>query len=185
MWANWLSDIHIQIGEMGTEPGECTSGEEGKASAVVRKTRTWWAATLQRPSLGVAVLDKEEYQLTVSRKGTKHENQSPQVWLSDCGSSGAHRCTPLHYCLLGFLDCLIHLGLPSTMKSTWEAQVVKLVVNSPPAHAGDMSNSVSIPASGRSPGGGHGNPPQYSCLEKPMDREASQASIGSQRVRHK
>ena len=153
-----------------------------KASAVVRKPRTWGAATLQRPSLGVVVLDKEEYQLTVSRKGTKHKNQSPQVWLSDCGSSGAHRCTPLHHCLLGFLDCLIHLGLPSTMKSTWEAQVVKLVLKSPPARAGDMSDSVSIPASGRSPGGGHGNPPQYSCLEIPMDREASQASIGSQRV---
>ena len=30
----------------------------------------------------------------------------------------------------------------------------------------------SIPGSGRSPGGGHGNPLQYSCLEKPMDRGA-------------
>ena len=58
---------------MGTEPGERSSGEEGQASAVVRKTRTWWAATLQRPSLGVVVLDKEEDQLTMSRKGTKHE----------------------------------------------------------------------------------------------------------------
>ena len=34
----------------------------------------------------------------------------------------------------------------------------------------------SIPASGRSPGGGHGNPLQYSCLENPMDRERSLAS---------
>ena len=30
----------------------------------------------------------------------------------------------------------------------------------------------SIPGWGRSPGGGHGNPLQYPCLEKPMDREA-------------
>jgi len=29
-----------------------------------------------------------------------------------------------------------------------------------------------IPGSGRSPGGGHGNPLQYSCLENPMDRGA-------------
>ena len=36
-------------------------------------------------------------------------------------------------------------------------------------NAGDM---VSIPGSGRSPGGGHGNPLQYSCLENLMDREA-------------
>ena len=35
----------------------------------------------------------------------------------------------------------------------------------------------SIPGSGRSPGGGHGNPPQYSCLEDSMDREAWQATV--------
>ena len=34
----------------------------------------------------------------------------------------------------------------------------------------------SIPGWGRSPGGGHGNPLQYSCLENPMDREAQQAA---------
>ena len=35
----------------------------------------------------------------------------------------------------------------------------------------------SIPGSGRSPGGGHGNPLQYSCLENPMDRGAWWATI--------
>ena len=39
---------------------------------------------------------------------------------------------------------------------------------------GDMS---SIPGSGRSPGGGNGNPFQYSCLENPLDREAWQATV--------
>ena len=34
-----------------------------------------------------------------------------------------------------------------------------------------------IPASGRSPGGGHGNPVQYSCLENPMDRGAWRATV--------
>ena len=34
-----------------------------------------------------------------------------------------------------------------------------------------------IPESGRSPGGGHGNPPQYSCLENPMDRGAWWATV--------
>ena len=34
-----------------------------------------------------------------------------------------------------------------------------------------------IPGLGRSPGGGHGNPFQYSCLENPMDREAWQARV--------
>ena len=43
----------------------------------------------------------------------------------------------------------------------------------------------SVPGSGRSPGGGHGNPLQYSCLENPVDRGAWQdQSIGSQRVGH-
>ena len=41
-----------------------------------------------------------------------------------------------------------------------------------PANAGDMRDTDLIPGSGRSPGGGHGNPLQYSCLENAMDREA-------------
>ena len=37
----------------------------------------------------------------------------------------------------------------------------------------------SIPGSGRSPEGGHGNPLQYSCLENPMDRGAWQGTVYS------
>ena len=39
----------------------------------------------------------------------------------------------------------------------------------PPANAGDIRNLVSVPGSGRSPGGGHGNPLQYFRLENPMN----------------
>ena len=55
------------------------------------------------------------------------------------------------------------------------------MVRNPPANAGD---SGSIPGLGRSPGGGNGNPLQYSCLEDPMDRGAWQAiqSMGSQEL---
>ena len=54
------------------------------------------------------------------------------------------------------------------------------MVKNPLANARDAG---SIPGSGRSPGGGHGNPLQYSCLENSMDRGAWQASVhGSQRV---
>ena len=49
---------------------------------------------------------------------------------------------------------------------------VALVVKNPPANAGDTRDKGSILGSGRSPGGGHGNPLQYSCLENPMDRRA-------------
>ena len=48
------------------------------------------------------------------------------------------------------------------------------VVKYPPANAGDLG---SIPESGRSPGGGNGNPFQYSWLENPMDTGAWQATV--------
>ena len=41
---------------------------------------------------------------------------------------------------------------------------VALMVKNPPANAGDARDMGSIPGSGRSPGGGHGNSIQYSCL---------------------
>ena len=56
---------------------------------------------------------------------------------------------------------------------------VKIVVKSPPANAGDIRDRGSIPGSGRSRGGGHGNPLQYSCLENPMDRGAWRATVHS------
>jgi len=46
------------------------------------------------------------------------------------------------------------------------------VVKNQPANAGDVRDAGSIPGSGRSPKGGHGNTVQYSCLENPMDRGA-------------
>ena len=45
------------------------------------------------------------------------------------------------------------------------------------ASAGDTIDMGSIPGSGRSPGGGNGNPPQYSGLENPMDRGAWPAVV--------
>ena len=45
------------------------------------------------------------------------------------------------------------------------------------ANAEDIRDAGLIPGSGRSPGGGHGNPFQYSCLENPMDREARWATV--------
>ena len=60
--------------------------------------------------------------------------------------------------------------------STWASQGV-IVVKNPPANAGDMRDVGLIPGLGRSPGGGHGNPVQYSCLEHPMDRGAWWATV--------
>ena len=52
-----------------------------------------------------------------------------------------------------------------------------LVVKNLPANGGDMRDAGSTPGSGRSPGGEHGNPLQYSCLENPTDRGAWQAAV--------
>ena len=51
------------------------------------------------------------------------------------------------------------------------------MVKNPPAKAGDSTDVGSIPGSRRSPGGGHGNPLQYPCLDNPMDRGAWQAKV--------
>ena len=53
----------------------------------------------------------------------------------------------------------------------WASQVA-LEVKNPPDNTGDTRDVGSIPGLGRPPGGGHGNPLQYSCLENPMDRGA-------------
>ena len=51
------------------------------------------------------------------------------------------------------------------------------MVKNPPANAGNIREVASIPGLGRSPGGGHGNVLQYSCLENAMDRGACRATV--------
>ena len=67
---------------------------------------------------------------------------------------------------LGVLASYIH----------WASQVV-LAVKNLPASPGDVRDAGSILGSGRSPGGGHGNPLQDSCLENPVDRGAWRATV--------
>ena len=85
-------------------------------------------------------------------------------------------CIPPYWCIYSFLQCFLNIyhilrGFPGGS-----------VVKNPPVHAGDVG---SIPGSGRSLGGGNGNPLQYSCLENPMDRGDWWDTVhGSQRVGH-
>ena len=60
------------------------------------------------------------------------------------------------------------------------------MVKNLPDNAEDIRDTGSIPGSGRTPGGGHGNPLQYAFLENPMNRRslAGLQSMGSQRVGH-
>ena len=59
----------------------------------------------------------------------------------------------------------------SDLSRVWASQDA-LVVKNLPTNAGDIRDIDSIPGSGRSPGGGHGNTLQYFCLENPMARGA-------------
>ena len=69
--------------------------------------------------------------------------------------------------------------------NTYTHSQVMLVVKNPPANAGDIRDTGSIPGSGRSPGGGHSNLLQYFAWGIPWTKEPGRLqSIGSQRVRH-
>ena len=52
-----------------------------------------------------------------------------------------------------------------------------MLVKNPPVNAGDVRDAGLIPESGKSPGEGHDNLLQYSCLENPMVRGARQATV--------
>ena len=74
-------------------------------------------------------------------------------------------------CVCFFFSLTWHSGMRRSQGISGASQVVK----NPPASVGNIRDVGSIPGSGRSPGGGNGNPHQYSCLENPMDREVSWA----------
>ena len=68
------------------------------------------------------------------------------------------------------------IGNIPTLNFNWNSQEMLLVKNLP-ANAGDRRDVGLIPGLGIFPGGEHGNPLQYSCMENPMDRGAWQAAV--------
>ena len=85
-----------------------------------------------------------------------------------------HGCISCGHCLLWGIFFSFLIG--TLLCHKWASQVV-LVVKNPLANAGDIRDASFTPGLGRSPGEGHGNPLQYSCLENPMDRGAWQATV--------
>ena len=82
---------------------------------------------------------------------------------------------PFNFILQRFLCIIIFFKKGTFLVVQWlRASQVVLEVKNPPVSARD---SCSILGSGRSPGGGHGNPLPYSCLENPMDRGAWRATV--------
>ena len=88
-------------------------------------------------------------------------------------------CTHFH---LNILQALYFTSLPPKSLIV-DLSTVKLCFlggsssKEPPANAEDIREPGSIPGLGRFPGGGHGNPPQYSCLENPTGRGAWRATV--------
>ena len=86
----------------------------------------------------------------------------------------------------------MNINIISTFRDneTKEKRLNNVITGLPRWHSGKESACNSgdaglIPGSGRSPGGRHGNPLQYSCLENPMDRGAWWATVHAvQRVGH-
>ena len=114
------------------------------------------------PFWGFVLSSENALPVKVSSLGICTQFQCPHVpW-----PRSWHPCTG-HWCLL------LSRGFPSGPGGT--------VVRNPPANAGE---AVSIPGLGRFPGGGHGNPLQYSCLENPVDRGAWWATDHGVAVRH-
>ena len=90
----------------------------------------------------------------------------PPSPVASCNCAKSHQlcltlCNPMGYSLPG---STLWRGL----STPWASQVA-LVVKNLPANAGDVRDVGSIPGPGRSPGEGHGNPLQYSCLENPHE----------------
>ena len=79
---------------------------------------------------------------------------------------------PMSLCFFNCIKLPVISGFSGGSDGEESASPVALVVKNPPASAGDVRDVGSIPGLGRSSEGGHGNPFQCSCLEKPMDRGA-------------
>ena len=129
---------------------------------VMRQTWVWslgWEDPLEKGKATTPVFWPGEFHGLYSPWGRKELDTTE--WLST--SSSCANATSLGTTLWEPLPC--------------RASQVVLVVKNSPANAGDLRDVGSIRGSGRSPGGGHGNPFQYSCLENLMDRGAWWAAV--------
>ena len=124
---------------------------------------------------------KGRHTKTVQGEIRREEGRRKSQWLPEAPPASSMEACPVVTGPLG-----IHRShAPCPRVSPW-AQFPFSCPLLPRWPAGKESACISIPGSGRSPGGGKGNPLQYSCLGNPTDRgNPWRATVhGSQRVRH-
>ena len=130
----------------------------------------WTAANQAPPSMGFS---RQEYWsglplpsphfLLIVLKSAFDVNLRSALWMEN---HGVEQTPPYPVLCVPMFSKLLGLG------PKCRASQVALVIKNPSASAGDGRDADWIPGSGRSPGEGHGNPPQYSCLENPLGRKA-------------
>ena len=136
--------------------------------------RAWWAAVHGVPKSRTRLSD---FLLTFHFHALEKEmatHSSVLPWrIPGTGEPGG---LPIY----GVAQSRTRLKQLSSSSSSWSVERVSqvvLVVKKPSVNIGAVRNAGLIPGSGRSPGGGHHNPLQYSCLENPMDRRAWWAAV--------
>ena len=113
---------------------------------------------------------------SISRGCLWQQSRHEWVWARKCPASRSpHKREFISFVPNNSLSISVHTyqELPACTVFYWRWLSGKEFA----CNAGDAGDAGSIPGSGRSPGGGHGNPPQYSCLENPMDRGAWRATV--------
>ena len=109
----------------------------------------------------------------------------PSEWQCLCVSIKHTLSLSIYTCI--YIDLYYICTYTHTHTHTFGASQVELVVNNPPTNAGDLRDTGLkkkkkrdaglIPRLGGSPGEGHGNPLQCSCMENPMDRGTWWATV--------
>ena len=99
----------------------------------------------------------------------RHYDSFPLHPLLCISQSKGHSSTWAHYC--HHMKLFPKFSLQVFSHTLWASQMM-LMVKNPSADTGDIRDAGLIFGSGRSTGGGNGNPRKYSCLENPLNREA-------------
>ena len=149
--------------QVGTQPGK--QGGPGPPAALhfPGAASTLGSAHSSVPAWISRLLVTQTPALQASRFQLPLQSRPQEAGGTRGGERPTHPLTPVAETgePLATLPC-VHLTQPSGAPGD-------AVVKNLPANAGDTGDVGSIPASGRSPGEGNGNPLQYSCLENPMD----------------